>query len=125
MQADCFAEYMRCAGENTAGALVPDLVCTSTLITCVNAHLYGSLGEHLVDRPGEANVTGKAFLEAGLIIKVLERHVAEVQTYASRARSLGSTAPTAEEVRVKDFERDLDRFVQTMIQDLQERHHSD
>jgi hypothetical protein len=125
MQADCFAEYMRCAGENTAGALVPDLVCTSTLITCVNAHLYGSLGEHLVDRPGEADVTGKAFLEAGLIIKVLERHVAEVQTYASRARSLGSTAPTAEEVRFKDFERDLDRFVQTMIQDLQERHHSD
>jgi hypothetical protein len=125
MQADCFAEYMRCAGENTAGELVPDLVCTSTLITCVNAHLYGSLGEHLVDRPGEADVTGKAFLEAGLIIKVLERHVAEVQTYASRARSLGSTAPTAEEVRFKDFERDLDRFVQTMIQDLQERHHSD
>jgi hypothetical protein len=125
MQADCFAEYMRCAGENTTGELVPDLVCTSTLITCVNAHLYGSLGEHLVDRPGEADVTGKAFLEAGLIIKVLERHVAEVQTYASRARSLGSTAPTAEEVRFKDFERDLDRFVQTMIQDLQERHHSD
>ena len=62
MQADCFAEYMRCTGENTAGALVPDLVCTSTLITCVNAHLYGSLGEHLVDRPGEADVTGKAFL---------------------------------------------------------------
>jgi hypothetical protein len=125
MQADCLAEYMRCTGENTAGALVPDLVCTSTLITCVNAHLYGSLGEHLVDRPGEADVTGKAFLEAGLIIKVLERHVAEVQAYASRARSLGSIAPTAEEVRFKDFERDLDRFVQTIIQDLQERHHSD
>jgi hypothetical protein len=125
MQADCFAEYMRCAGENTAGALVPDLVCTSTLITCVNAHLYGSLGEHLVDRPGEADVTGKAFLEVGLIIKVLERHVAEVQAYASRARSLGLTAPTAEEVRFKDIERDLDRFVQTIIRDLQERHHSD
>jgi hypothetical protein len=125
MQADCLAEYLQCTGENTAGALVPDLVCTSTLITCVNAHLYGSLGEHLVNRPGEADVTGKAFLEAGLIIKVLERHVAEVQAYASRARSLGATAPTTEEVRVKEFERDLDRFVQTIIQDLQERHHSD
>jgi hypothetical protein len=125
MQADCFAEYMRCAGENTTGALAPDLACTSTLITCVNAHLYGSLGEHLVDRPGEADVTGKAFLETGLLIKVLERHVAEVQAYTSRARSLGSTVPTAEDVRVKDFERDLERFVQTLIHDLQERHHSD
>jgi hypothetical protein len=125
MQADCFAEYMQCAGENTAGALVPDLACTSTLINCVNAHLYGSLGEHLVDRPGEADVTGKAFLETGLIIKVLERHVGEVQAYANRARSLGSTAPKAEEAGLKDFERDLDQFVQTIIQDLQERHHSD
>jgi hypothetical protein len=125
MQADCFAEYMQCAGENTAGALVPDLACTSTLINCVNAHLYGSLGEHLVDRPGEADVTGKAFLETGLIIKVLERHGAEVQAYAGRARSLGSTTPNADEVCFKDFERDLDRFVQTIIQDLQERHQSD
>jgi hypothetical protein len=47
-------------------------------MTCVKAHLYGSLGEHLVDRPGKAAVTGKAFLETGLLIKVLERHVAEV-----------------------------------------------
>jgi hypothetical protein len=125
MQADCFAEYMRCTGENIAAALVPDLTCTSTFINCVNAHLYGSLGEHLVDRPGEADVTGKAFLETGLIIKVLERHVAEVQAYASRARSLGSTTLNMEEAGLKDFERDLDRFVQTIIQDLQERHHSD
>jgi hypothetical protein len=94
-------------------------------MTCVKAHLYGSLGEHLVDRPGKAAVTGKAFLETGLLIKVLERHVAEVQAYTSRARSLGSTAPTAGDVRVKAFERDLERFVQTMIQALQERHHSD
>jgi hypothetical protein len=42
-----------------------------------------------------------------------------------RARSLGSTTPNADEVCFKDFERDLDRFVQTIIQDLQERHHSD
>jgi hypothetical protein len=125
MQAECFAEYLRCTRENTAGALAPDLACTSILITCVNAHLYGSLGEHLVDRPGEAEVTGKAFLETGLIIKVLERHVEEIQAYASRARSLGSTAPTAEEAQFKGFERDLDRFIQTIIQDLQERHHSD
>jgi hypothetical protein len=125
MQADCLAEYMRCARENMAAALVPDLGCTSTLVNCVNAHLYGSLGEHLVDRPGEADVTGKAFLETGLIIRVLERHVAEVQAYASRARSLGSTAPNMEEAGFKDFERDLDQFVQTIIQDLQERHHSD
>jgi hypothetical protein len=51
--------------------------------------------------------------------------VAEVQAYASRARSLGSTAPNMEEAGFKDFERDLDQFVQTIIQDLQERHHSD
>jgi len=106
-------------------ALAPDLVCTSTLITCVNAHLYGSLGEHLVDPPGEADVTGKAFLETRLIIRVLERHEAEVQAHASRARSLQSTAPKTEEARFKDFEHDLDRFVQTIIQELQERHHSD
>jgi hypothetical protein len=125
MQADCFAEYLRCVGENTTGALAPDLACTSTLISCVNAHLYGSLGEHLVDRPGEADVTGKAFLETGLIMKVLERHVEEVQANASCARSLGSTAPDVKQARFKNFERDLDRFVQTIIQDLQDRHHSD
>ena len=125
MQADCFAEYLRCVGENTTSELVPDLACTSTLISRVNAHLYGSLGEHLVDRPGEADVTGKAFLETRLIVKVLERHVAEVQAYASRARSLGSTAPDLEQARFKTFERDLERFVQTILQDLQDRHHSD
>ena len=125
MQADCFAEYLRCVGENTTGALAPDLVCTSTLISCMNAHLYGSLGEHLVERPGESNVTGKAFLETGLVMKVLERHSVEVQAYASRARSLGSTGPEIEQAPFKSFERDLDRFVQTVLQDLQSRHHSD
>ena len=125
MQADCFAEYLRCARENTIGALAPDLVCASTLVSCVNAHLYSSLGEHLVDRPGEAGVTGKAFLETGLVMKVLERHSEAVQAYASRARSLGSAVPEMEQAPFKNFECDLDRFVQIIIQDLQDRHHSD
>ena len=125
MQAECFAEYLRCVRENGSGALVPDLVCTATLITCMNAHLYGSLGEHLVDRPGEADVTGKAFLEAGLVVRVLEQHEAAVQAFASRARFLGSTGPGMDDAPLKDLERELDEYVQTVLQDLQQRHHSD
>jgi hypothetical protein len=125
MQADCFAEYIRCARENTTGAFATDLVCTATLINCMNAHLYGSLGEHLVERPGEADVTGKAFLEAGLVVKVLERHEAEVQALANRARSLESAAPAMAQPPFRDLGRDLDEFVQTVLQDLQHRHLSD
>lgn len=58
-------------------------------------------------------------------MKVLERYVAEVQAYANRARSLGSTAPAVDQTHFQSFEHDLDRFVQTIIQDLQDRHHSD
>ena len=125
MQAECFAEYLRCVRENDSGALVPDLVCTATLVTCMNAHLYGSLGEHLVDRPGEANVTGKAFLEAGLVVKVLEQYEAAVQDFASRARFLGSTGPGMDQPPLKDLQRELDACVQSVLQDLQQRHHSD
>jgi hypothetical protein len=125
MQADCFAEYLRCVRENTAGALAPDLTCTATLISCMNVHLYGSLGEHLVERPGEADVTGKAFLEAGLVVKVLERHDSAVQAHADRARSLASATPEMVQALLGDLEHDLDRFVQTILQDLQHRHHSD
>ena len=125
MQAECFAEYLRCAQGNSTGALVSDLVCTSTLISCMNAHLYGSLGEHLVERPGEADVTGKAFLEAGLVVKVLERHVAAVQAYANRARSLGALASEMDAPPCRDLARDLDAFVQTVLQDLQQRQPSD
>jgi hypothetical protein len=88
MQAECFGEYLPCAQDNAPGMLAQDLVCPATLITCMNAHLYGSLGEHLVDRPGEADMTGKAFLEVGLVVKALERHDTAVQDYANRARSL-------------------------------------
>ena len=125
MQDECFAEYLSCVRQNTAGELAEDLVCTSTLITCINAHLYNTLGEHLVDRPGEAEVTGKAFLELGLVVKVLERHDAAVQAFANRARSLGPAVPTVDQAPVKGLARDLDEFVQTIIQDLQQRHHSD
>ena len=125
MQADCFAEYIRCVRENTTGALASDLVCTATLISCMNAHLYSSLGENLVERPGEADVTGKAFLEAGLVVKVLERHDAALQTYANRARALGSDELTMDHGPLRDFARDLDAFVQTTLQDLQHRHPSD
>jgi hypothetical protein len=125
MQADCFAEYLQRVRENTAGALAADLACTATLISCMNAHLYGSVGEHLVERPGEAEVTGKAFLEAGLVVKELARHEAAVQAFANRARSFGSTAPAMEQARREDLARDLDEFVQTILQELQHRHHSD
>jgi hypothetical protein len=125
MQADCFAEYLRCSQENSTGALAADLVCTAGLISCINAHLFGSLGEHLVERPGEAEVTGKAFLETSLVVKVLERHSDAVQAYATRARSLGSAAPALEQAPGRDLAGDLDEFVQTIIQELQDRHHSD
>ena len=125
MHAECFTAYLRCVRENTAGALAPDLVCTSTLISCVNAHLYGSLGEHLVARPGEAEVTGKAFLEARLIVKVLERHSAAVQAYAKRARSLEAMGFKTDHAAFGELARDLDEFVQIILQDLQQRHHSD
>jgi hypothetical protein len=59
------------------------------------------------------------------VTKVLERYVAEIQAHANRARSLGLTAPDVEPTRSETFERDLDQFVQTIIQDLQDRHHSD
>lgn len=125
MQADCFAEYLRCTRENSSEVLSVDLVCTASLITCVNAHLYSSVGEHLVDRPGEGNVTGKAFLEAGLVVKVLERHTTAVQAYANRARSVAPAALELSQPAVAALERDLDEFVQTIIQDLQHRHLSD
>jgi hypothetical protein len=94
-------------------------------VSCINAHLYGSLGEHLVERPGEADVTGKAFLETELIVKVLERHAEEVQAYANRARALGSAAPESDQAPWMALQQDLDGFMQTIIQDLQHRHHSD
>jgi hypothetical protein len=125
MQADCFDEYIRRVQENPTGALAEDLVCTASLISCMNAHLYGSLGEHLVERPGEACVTGKAFLEAGLVVKELERHSEAVQAYANRARSLESAALTMGQASFRDLAGDLDAFVQTIIQDLQHRHPSD
>lgn len=58
-------------GENTADELAPYLVCSS-LVNCMNVHPDDSLGEHLMDFPGEINVTGKASLEAELIVKILE-----------------------------------------------------
>jgi hypothetical protein len=125
MQADCFAEYTRCAKANHTSALAADLVCTTALISCVNAHLYASVGEHLVDRPGEADVTGKAFLEAGLVVKTLEGHESSVQAFANRARALNASASMGGQGALRDFERDLDAFVQTVLQDLQKRHHSD
>jgi hypothetical protein len=125
MQADCFNEYLRCIQANVIGAPAPDIVCTATLITCMNVHLYSSLGEHLVDRPGEADVTGKSFLEATLVAKVLERHDAAAHRYAKRARALGSTALATGQTARDDLERDLDQFVQLVLQDLQHRHHSD
>jgi hypothetical protein len=64
MQANCFAEYHWCIQDNAINAQAPNMVCTATLINCMNALCYGALGEHLVDRPGEADLTDKASLEA-------------------------------------------------------------
>jgi hypothetical protein len=125
MQADCFAEYVRGVRENDTGTSTVDMACTTALISCVNAHLYGSVGEHLTERPGEADVTGKAFLEARLVVKVLERHDASVRAYADRARALKSAAPGAKDRGREDLERDLDGFIQAILQELQEHHPSD
>ena len=65
MQADCFQAYIQCAQADSTGTIAQDLLCTLTLIRCSNAHLYGSIGEHRVGRPGEADMTGNAVLESG------------------------------------------------------------
>jgi hypothetical protein len=101
--------------------LAEDLVCTLTLIRCSNAHLYGSIGEHRVERPGEADVTGEAVLESEVVLKVLEPHAAEVQAYARRARQLKARETMPEQDALWDsLARDLDHFVQTIIQEFQQ-----
>src|SRR5918992_512558 len=97
MQADCFEAYVRCARANAMETLAEDLVCTLTLIGCSNAHLYGSIGEHRVERPGEADVTGEAVLESDAVLKVLETHAAEGPAYTQRARQLRARAAMPEQ----------------------------
>jgi hypothetical protein len=122
MEAECFDAYIRCAQANPMGRIAQDVSCTLTLISCLNAHLYGSLGEHRVERPGEADVTGEAVLESEMVVMVLEEHAAEVQAYADRARQLGAMAATAEQVAWRgDLARDLDHFAQAIIQELSHR----
>lgn len=125
MQADCFAEYLEGVRENKTGSLTDDLAITATLLTCMNAHLYNTLGEHLTGRSGEADVTGKAFVEVGLVVKVLEGHRTVVQQYADRGRALASATSARDQAPIEELARDLDAFAQTVLQDLQERHHSD
>ena len=121
MQADCFEAYVRCAQANGMETLAEDLVCALTLIRCSNAHLYGSIGEHRVERPGEADVTGEAVLESDAVLKVLETHAAEVQAYAKRARQLRARAAMPEQNALWDsLARDLDHFVQTIIHEFQQ-----
>jgi hypothetical protein len=121
MQADCFQVYIQCAQANSTGTLAQDLLCTLTLIRCSNAHLYGSIGEHRVGRPGEADVTGEAVLESDGVLKVLEIHATEVQAYAKRARELTDMATAPEQDALWDnLARDLDHFVQTVIQEFQQ-----
>jgi hypothetical protein len=121
MQADCFTAYVRCAQANTAETLAEDLVCTVAVICCSNAHLYASIGEHRVERPGEADVTGEAVLESDVVLKVLAAYAAEVQAYAKRARQLGAAVSMPEQDALWDsLARDLDRFVQAIIQEFQQ-----
>jgi hypothetical protein len=121
MQADCFQAYIQCAQATTEGALAQDFLCTLTLIRCSNAHLYGSIGEHRVERQGEADVTGAAVFEGDAVLKVLELHATEVQAYVKRARELATrtTAPEQDALR-EALARDLDRFIQTVIQEFQQ-----
>ena len=122
MQAECFDAYTQCVQGNPRGILAQDVSCTLTLISCLNAHLYGSLGEHRVGRPGEAGVTGEAVLESEMVLMVLEEHAVEVQAYANRARQLRTMATTAEQVAWRgDLARDLGHFVQIIIQELSHR----
>jgi hypothetical protein len=121
MQADCYHAYIQCTQGNPGGTLAEDLLCTLRLISCINAHLYGSIGEHRVERPGEANVTGEAVFESDAVLRVLEGHTAEVQAYAHRARQLRVVAAPEQEPWRSALAHDLDRFVQTMIQEFQRR----
>jgi hypothetical protein len=122
MQAECFDTYIQCAQANPRGTLAQDVSCTLTLISCLNAHLYGSLGEHRVGRPGEADVTGEAVLESEMVLMVLEEHAAEVQAYANRARLLRTMGTTADQVAWRgDLARDLGHFVQFILQELSHR----
>jgi hypothetical protein len=121
MQADCFTAYVRCAQANTTETLAEDLVCTVALIRCSNAHLYASIGEHRVERPGEADVTGEAVLESDVVLKVLAAYGAEVQAYAKRARQLGAVvAMPAQDALWDSLARDLDHFIQAIIQEFQQ-----
>jgi acyl-CoA-binding protein len=116
MQADCFQAYVHCAQANAEGTLAQDLLCTLTLLRCSNVHLYGSIGEHRVERPGEADVTGEAVFEGDAVLKVLEMHATEIQAYAERARQLTAKAATSEQdILWHNLARDLDQFVQTVI----------
>jgi hypothetical protein len=120
MQAECFRAYVQCAQANSTGTLAQDLSCTLTLIRCSNAYLYGSVGEHRVGRPGEAEVTGEAVLESDAVLKVLETHAATVQAYANRARQLAAMAAAPQQDALWDsLAQDLDRFVQAIIQEFQ------
>jgi hypothetical protein len=110
-----------CTHGNPEGILAEDLLCTFRLISCINAYLYGSIGEHRVERPGEADVTGEAVLESDAVLRVLEGHTAQVQAYARRARQLRVVATPEQDPRRSDLAHALDRFVQTVIQELQRR----
>jgi hypothetical protein len=121
MQADCFQAYIQCAQANAQGTLTEDLLCTLTLIRCSNAHLYGSIGEHRVGRPGEAEVTGEAVFEGGAVLKLLEIPATEIQAYAARARELAAKPAGSEQDALwHNLARDLDHFVQTVIQEFQQ-----
>jgi hypothetical protein len=88
---------------------------------CSNAYLYGSIGEHRVGRPGEADVTGEAVLESEAVLKVPETHAAAVQAYAKRARQLAAMAAAPEQDALWDsLAQDLDHFVQAIIQEFQQ-----
>ena len=68
MQADCFQDYIQCAEADSTRTIAQDLLSTLALIRCNNAHLYESICEHHVGRPGEADMTGKAVMESDSVV---------------------------------------------------------
>lgn len=65
-------------------------------------------------------MTGEAVLESDAVLKVLETHATEVQAYGKRARQLGARTAMREQDALWDsLARDLDHFIQIIIQEFQ------
>jgi hypothetical protein len=58
-------------------------------------------------------------LESETVLRALTAHSEEVQNFAERARALKAEAAAPEQAALRaDLARDLDHFVQTIIQEI-------